>query len=388
MDKFAFLEDQLTELSKHSLLRSLRTIGSAQDTLVEIDGREKILFCSNNYLNLANDPVVMTAVKNAVDTYGYGAAASRLISGTMAPHTQVEKEFAQFLHTEAALMFTSGWSANEAVLKTIPQKNDLVLLDRLDHASIIDAAKSCSARFKTFRRNDFARLEKLLADPDYQHKFIVTESVFSMDGDTADLRKLVELKNAYNAILIVDEAHAIGCMGKTGAGLAEELNLLDEVDIVVAPLGKAFATTGAIVAAEKTVINYLINKARPFIYTTAPPPADCAAALAALRIAKTEFQRREKLKANADYLRTKLNKLGFNTGDSTTHIVPLIIGSSQDALESAKKLFDKGFFAPAIRPPTVQEGSARLRLSVQSKHTQKQMDMLCDALCDVLKPRG
>lgn len=385
MDKFAFLNEQLNQLSQSNLLRSLTTIGSAQDTVVEINGQERIVFCSNNYLNIANDPGVIEAVKKAVDKYGYGAAASRLISGTMSPHTEVENAFADFFHTEASLLFTSGWTANQAVIGSLPQKQDLVLLDKSDHASIIDAAKACPAQFRTFRRNDFTKLQKLLAARGCERKYIITESVFSMDGDTTDLKALVELKNQYDAILIVDEAHAVGCMGKTGAGLAEELDLLKEIDVIIAPLGKAVAASGAIVAASKTVVDYLINKARPFIYTTAPPPADCAAALAALDIIKTEPQRRQKLKANADYLRAKLGELGIDTAGSTTHIIPVIIGAAERALDIAERLYGKGFFVTAIRPPTVPPGSARLRVSLQANHTKEQIDAFCYALVDALK---
>lgn len=385
MDKFAFLNEQLNQLSQSNLLRSLTTIGSAQDTVVDINGQERIVFCSNNYLNIANDPAVITAVKNTIDEYGYGAAASRLISGTMSPHIEVENAFAEFFCTEAALLFTSGWTANQAVITSLPQKQDIVLLDKSDHASIIDAAKSCPAQFRTFKRNDFKKLKKLLAAQDYERKYIITESVFSMDGDTADLKALVELKREYNAILIVDEAHAVGCMGKTGAGLAEELDLLKEIDVIIAPLGKAVAATGAVVAAKRTVIDYLINKARPFIYTTAPPPADCAAALAALNIIKTEPQRRRKLKANADYLRAKLVELGIDAAGSTTHIIPVIIGTVEHTLDIAARLYEKGFFITAIRPPTVPTGSCRLRVSLQANHTKEQIDAFCNALADALK---
>jgi 8-amino-7-oxononanoate synthase len=386
MDKFAFHREHLARLEDEGLLRRLRCIESAQGPVVRFEGdcAEKILFCSNNYLNLAGDQRIIAAVIEAVKQYGYGAAASRLISGTMRPHVEVEKAFAEFFGTEAALLFASGWTANEAVLKTIPQKGDLVLLNKFDHASIIDGTRAGHADFRTYRPDKPDRLEKLLADKKYNHRFIVTESVFSMDGNTANLKKLVELKKAFDAILIVDEAHAIGCMGKTGAGLAQAIGLLDKVDIIVAPLGKAIAATGAIVAANKTVIDYLINKARPFIYTTAPSPANCAAISAALDIVKTEPKRRERLAAGAEYLRSRLNKLGLDTGDSTTHIIPVIIGDSKDALRISKELYDRGFFIVAIRPPTVPAGAARLRISVQSDHTKEQLDALVDAMEDII----
>jgi 8-amino-7-oxononanoate synthase len=348
------------------------------------DGSEKVLFCSNNYLNLANDRRVRQAVIDSVEQYGFGTAASRLICGTMAPHEVLEAKFARFLDKEASLYFPSGWTANQAVLTTLPQKDDLVLIDRYDHASIIDAVKTSEADFHTYRRNQSDRLEKYLADNKYNNRFIVTESVFSMDGDVAHLAELVELKIKYDAILIVDEAHSLGCFGSTGTGLCEQEGILEEVDIIVAPLGKAVAATGGIVAGSKAVKDYLINKARPFIYTTAPSPAVAAAALKSLEIIQTEPQRRQRLLDNAAFLRNAFSEMSFDIGDSTTQIIPVIIGDSAKAVDISKKLFEAGYFISAIRPPTVPPATARLRVSVQADHTQDQLQGLCQALGKVL----
>ncbi len=381
---FDDIQKQLDELHSNHLLRRMQCIESAQGSIVRMsDGSEKVLFCSNNYLNMAEDPRIRTAIHEAIDRYGVGSAASRLISGTMAPLAELEKRFAVFLCQEAALFFSCGWMANQSVLETLPQKGDLVLVDRMDHASIIDSVQAGPARFRTFRRTDPGRLDGLLSETGYHHKFIVTESVFSMDGDTADLVKLVELKNRYGAILIVDEAHSIGCMGPTGAGLAERMGLLDQVDIFVAPLGKAFGCGGAIVAGPKVVIDYLVNRARPFIFTTAPSPLIASAALAVLDIVKSEPQRRQHLAANAEYLRDRLRKGGFDIGNSTTHIVPLMIGKAETALRISQELFQRGYFVSAIRPPTVPPNSSRLRISLQSQHTQQQLDGLCNALIEI-----
>lgn len=385
MDKFDFLETQLEELKDTNLLRKPVCIDSAQSTTVRINGQEKILFCSNNYLNLANHPKIVQAVTEAMKKYGHGAAASRLISGTMSPHVELERKFARLLQKEASLIFPSGWMANEAVIRTIPLRGDLLLLDKLDHASIIDAAKSGPAEFRTYRRGNYARVEKYLAGKDYNRKFIITESIFSMDGDAADLETLVELKNKYDAFLIVDEAHALGCLGQTGAGLAEELGMLENIDIVVATMSKALGATGGVVAAKKIVIDLLINKARSFIYTTAPTVANCAAALAALEILRVEPVRREKLKQNAEYLRERLNRLGIDTGQSKSHIIPIIIGDEKDTLRLSKKLFEMGLFIPAIRPPTVPAGTARLRVSLQTEHSREQIDQLCDGFEGLIK---
>lgn len=385
MNKFDFVTIQLEELKRANLLRKPVCIDSAQQTTVRIDGQEKILFCSNNYLNLANHPKITEAVIEAVRKYGHGAGASRLISGTMSPHVELEKKFARLFEKEASLIFPSGWTANEALIRTIALKGDLLLLDKMDHASIIDAAKSSPAEFRTYRRGNYERLERFLADKNYNRKFIITESIFSMDGDAADLKTLVELKDKYGAFLIVDEAHALGCFGKTGAGLAEELGVPGNVDIVVATMSKALGAAGGVVAAKKVVIDLLINKARSFIYTTAPTVANCAAALAAIEMLRTEAGRRERLKQNAEYLRSKLNQLSINTGLSRSQIIPVIIGSEKDALTVAGKLYEMGFFIPAIRPPTVPAGTARLRLSVQSEHSKEQMDKLCAGFEKLIK---
>ncbi|MBU1259787.1 MAG: 8-amino-7-oxononanoate synthase [Planctomycetes bacterium] len=384
MTNFDFIKNELAELKKTDLLRVPVCIDSACDTVIRIANAEKALFCSNNYLNLAGNKQIIAAAKEAMDKFGYGSAASRLISGTIKPHIELENALAKMFNKQAALVFPSGYMTNLAVLQTIPQKGDLILLDKLDHASIIDAAQGSDAEFRTYHRTQFDKIEKFLASEEYNRKFIVTESIFSMDGDFADLKKLVELKKKYNAYLIIDEAHAFGCMGKTGAGLAEELGLLNEIDIIIATLSKSAGCSGGFVASDKCVIDYLVNKARPFIYTTASSVANSAAGLCAVEIIKNAQDKRKRLKQNADYLREKLKTLGLDTGTSTSHIIPVIIGDNKKTLEISKKLFGKGFFVVAIRPPTVAPGTARLRISVQSDHTKEQLDGLVDALRQVL----
>jgi len=383
MDKFEFAKSRLNQLGKADRLRRPACIDSAQETTVRVSGRQKVLFSSNNYLSLANHPRIITAVTDAMAKYGHGAGASRLLSGTMTPHVKLEQRLAQLLQKEAALVLTSGWTANEALIKTIAGKTDLLLLDKFAHASIIDAARSAPAHFRTYRRENLARLEKFLTATGFERRFIVTESIFSMDGNAADLRALVRIKKKYDAFLIVDEAHAFGCLGKTGAGLAEQLGLLDEVDVVVVTLSKAVGSTGGVVAARKVLVDLLINQARSFIYTTAPTVPACAAALAAIEIMQEQPSRREKLRENARYLRSRLEALGINTGKTESHIIPVIVGSERDALLVSARLYEKGFFVPAIRPPTVPPGTARLRVSVQSGHTREQIDAFCDALEEI-----
>ena len=387
MSKFDFLNNELTQLKQANLYRELICIDSAQGTIVRIGNEEKILFCSNNYLNLANHPKIIAAVNADMKKFGYGSGASRLISGTITPHIQLENELAKLFGKEAALVFPSGFSTNEAVLKTIPQKGDIILADKLSHASIIDAAQASPAEFRTYRREDYTKIEKFLSGEKYNRRFIVTEGIFSMDGDSPDLKELVRLKNKYGAILIIDEAHAFGCIGPGGLGLAEQTGLLNEVDIIVATLSKAVGCNGGFVVSKKPVIDYLINKARAFIYTTAPSPANSAAALAAIELMKNEPWRREKLKENAEYLRNKLKMMNLNLGNSTSHIIPVIIGDDKKTLTISKALFDKGFFVSAIRSPTVPAGSARLRISVQCEHTKKQIDSLCKIVIQDCKYR-
>lgn len=363
------------------LFRRCVGVDSAQGPVVRLeDGSEKVLFCSNNYLNLSSDPRVIEAACQAARGYGYGAGAARLVSGTMRPHVELEQGMAQFLEKEAALYLPSGWAANQALLTTLPQKGDLVLIDRYDHASIIDAVKSGQAEFRTYRRDQLDRLERFLAEGFYTRKFIVTESVFSMDGDIADLKALVALKQRYEAILIVDEAHALGCMGKTGAGLCQQQGVLEQVDIIVAPLGKAVAASGGIVAGPRVVIEYLINKSRPFIYTTAPSPMVAAGASKAIEIIQSEPERRERLQAGADELRGRFSAMGLDIGDSTTHIIPVLLGEAQKALAVSKALYEAGYYVAAIRPPTVPPKTSRLRISVQSDHTAAHRQGLCEAL--------
>lgn len=387
MSFFEDIHEELHDLEAEHLFRCLREVLTSQGPVIRTaddPDQEKILFCSNNYLNLASDPRIRDAAAEAIRTYGVGATASRLISGTMPPHIDLENECARWLGKERALYFPSGWSANQALLTTLPKKGDLVLIDRFDHASIVDAVRAGQAAFRTYRRDQLDRLAKQLSNPAYHHKFIVTESVFSMDGDRADLEALAELKNQYDAILIVDEAHSLGCFGPTGAGLAEELGLPDQVDIFVAPLGKAAASAGAIVASRKTVIDYLVNKARPFIYTTAPSPVCAAAAMAAVRIIQQEPERRKRLQDNAALLRSRFLQMGLNIGQSMSQIIPVIVGTSEKALALAKGLEEQGFFILAIRPPTVPKGTARLRISVQSDHTIAHLEGLCEAIGELI----
>ena len=391
MVKFDYLYQELQSLREQGLFREPLTVDSAAGTAVQAKEKEYILFCSNNYLGLAGHEHISKSVCEAVRQYGFGAGASRLVCGTTRMHIELEERLAAMFAKEAAMVLPAGFMANEALLRTLPQKGDLVLLDKLDHASIIDAVTAGEATFKTYRRNGLDRLEELLGRNEYNRKFVVTESVFSMDGDCADLRELVRLKEKYGAILIVDEAHAVGCLGQSGAGLSQQLGVLSGVDIIVGTMSKALAASGGFIAGPRVVIEYLVNKARSYIYTTALPIATCAAVNAAMDLVEREPQRRTRLADNSTMLREGLCRLGLNTGTSTTHIVPVIIGDAKETVEVSRALFEKGFFISAIRPPTVGPASSRLRISLQSEHTKMQIDSLLAAMADlvgagVLKP--
>lgn len=382
---FERFEAELAGLKSDGLYRVFRPIRHIEgNTVVFEDGSQKTLFCSNNYLNLADDPRVVQAAYQAGLRYGVGSGSARLIAGTYAIHRHLEECIAGWFKKPAALLLPSGWTANHALLATLPQKDDLVLMDRFDHASIIDAVQHSPATFRTYRRDQLDRLEKFLADSRFAHKFIVTESIFSMDGDAADLQTLVNLKNRYGAVLIVDEAHSVGCFGKTGAGWAEELNVLEQVDIFVIPLGKAVGAAGGVIAADRAVIDYLVNKARAFIFTTSVSPMVAGGAVKAIEIIQSEPHRRRQLAVNAARLRQQLAAAGCHIGASISQIVPVIVGSAQTALDLAQTIFQAGFYAPAIRPPTVPQNTARLRLSVQSAHTNPQIDGVAHAITNFL----
>ncbi len=377
---FDNLRAHLNELDEQKMYRKLREITQRDGCKAVIDGRECVLFCSNDYLNLADHPRVKRAAIDAAKQWGLGSGASRLVCGSLGPHIQLEKKMAAFLRKEAGLYFPSGWTANEALLKNLPGKGDLVLIDKLDHASIVDAVRGGEASFRTYHRGQMDRLERFLEQGGPGQRFIVTESVFSMDGDTANLEELVRLKEKYDAILIVDEAHGLGCLGNRGAGLCEEMNTLDDVDIIVAPLGKAMGASGCVIASNAVVREYLINRGRGFIYTTAPSPVIAAGAFEALSVLQEEPERMKKLRENANYLRRRLQETGFDTGQSSTQIIPVILSDPEKTMKVSQGLFDRGYFAVGIRPPTVAVGTSRLRISVQQGHTREQLDGLCDAI--------
>jgi len=382
--------EQLNLLSQDGLRRALRQIDSAQAAHVVIGGRTLCCFCSNNYLGLANHPRVVEAIRLAVDRWGWGAGASPLVSGHMTPHAELERRLATFKRTEAALVCSTGYQANLAAIRALAGKNDVILLDKLNHASIIDAARGSGAVVRVFPHRNYRKLERLLDTTRHaRRRVIVSDSVFSMDGDFADLPRLVELKAKYDATLCLDEAHATGVLGEHGEGLAELMNVEHEVDVTVGTLSKALGGIGGFVAGSQAFIDWLLNIAGAFIYSTALPPAACAAAIAALDLVEQEPNRRQSLTKLAARLRHELHDVrGYDIADSCSHIVPLIVGGASQAVRLSELLESDGFLIPAIRPPTVPRGKARLRISLCADHTPADVDRLLAALDRHHKPSG
>jgi len=399
-----FFEEQLEALRVRSLDRHLREICSAQGAEIEIGDRRLVNFSSNDYLGLANDPRLREAAIAAISEFGVGGGASRLISGTQSPHVRLERALAKWKGTEAALCFTSGYAAALGTIPAVVTKDDVILLDKLCHASLIDGAKLSGAILRVFPHNHLGKLESHLQWSQREHAgkriLIVTESVFSMDGDRAPLRELIELKKRFGALLLLDEAHAVGVIGPNGRGLAATENLNEDVDVQMGTLSKALGTSGGYICGSRNLIDWLINRARSFIYSTAPPPAIAAAALAAVDfLASPEGEERrlvlqERIKLMRDLLlsldvgrlgatnrRPTLNaQRSTSNENSSSAIFPWMVGEEQAALDLASALQSEGFFVPAIRYPTVAKGAARLRITVTAAHEEDQIRALCEAI--------
>jgi 8-amino-7-oxononanoate synthase len=388
-----FFQEQLDALRAQSLDRHLREITSAQGPEIKIGGRRLVNFSSNDYLGLANDPRLRESAIGTVKEFGVGAGASRLISGTQSPHVRLEHVLAKWKETEAALCFSSGYAAALGTISALVTKNDVIVLDKLCHASLIDGAKLSGAILRVFPHNHFGKLQSHLEWARRQHParriLILTESVFSMDGDRAPLREVVELKKRFGALLILDEAHAVGVVGPNGRGLAPAENLSDDVDVQMGTLSKALGASGGYICGSRRLIEWLINRARAFIFSTAPPPAIAAAASAAIDfLASPEGEERRLLlwkRINLMHELLPVNGMNKKGGAPSSAIFPWIIGDEQAALDLASALQGKGFLVPAIRYPTVAKGSARLRITVSASHEEDQIRALCEAI-DRLTP--
>lgn len=370
-------------------MRTLREIESPQGSVIELEGRKLVNFSSNDYLGLASEPALREAAKNAIDQYGVGSGASRLVCGTQSPHLLLEKTLAEFKRTEAALSFSSGYAAAVGTLGALLEEKDVVILDKLCHASLIDGARLSGAVMRVFPHNHTGKLEELAQWAGRRHPdarvLIVTESIFSMDGDRAILGDIVRIKERYDALLMLDEAHAVGVAGDHGRGLADELGLAGGVDIQMGTLSKALGVSGGYVCGSRSLVNLLINRARSFIYSTAPPPALASAAMAAVDFLMSDKGgiRQKKLLQNIRRFDAELGDLFPRTRPPQSAIIPLILGGEEPALAASQVLREKGFLVPAIRYPTVARGTARLRVTLSASHEPEQIDSFCAALRDL-----
>jgi glycine C-acetyltransferase/8-amino-7-oxononanoate synthase len=360
--------ERLEELREAGLYRRLRLVAGSQGPSVLLDGRLVLLLCSNNYLGLADHPQVRRAAAEGALRWGAGAGASRLIAGSMEPHRRLEERLAAFKGYEAALLFGSGYLANSGAIAALAGRGEVVFSDELNHASIVDGCRLSRAETFVYRHADVEHLAWGLAQAQGRGALIVTDGVFSMDGDVAPLPALAELARRHGCRLMVDEAHATGALGPGGRGSVAAAGLAEEVDLVVGTLGKALGSYGAYVCASRELTEYFVNTARPFIFSTAPPPPALAAALAALELLESGPQRVERLRANAATLRRALAAEGLGAGGSECQIVPVEVGDATRTMALCERLLEGGVFVQGIRPPTVPEGSSRLRFSAMATH--------------------
>jgi len=384
-----FITKELTLLKEKGLYRKLRPLGGRQGVRMEYEGREILLFSSNDYLGLASNEKVQEAAKKAIDQFGCGAGASRLVSGTMLLHEELERKIASFKKKESALLFTSGFMANLGILQAVAERGDIIISDRLNHASLLQGAALSGAKLKRYLHKDMKSLEKILASAQgYKKRIIVTDGLFSMDGDLAPLPAITDLAQKYDAITMVDDAHGTGVFGENGRGVAEHFGVEDKIDIHMGTLSKGIGSLGGFMAGSSELRELIINKGGSFIYTTAPPPPILAASIAAIDIIQNEPLLRRSLREKYTFLRKELNRIGFNTMDSESQIIPILIGETSKAMEISKTLMDEGFLVPAIRPPTVPQGQSRLRLSLSAAHSDRDIDDLIAALQRVGKKTG
>jgi 8-amino-7-oxononanoate synthase len=380
------IREALSQLEATGLLRRPLRISGPQGPEVEIDGRPVLCFCSNNYLGLASHPALAQASGTSARRDGVGAAASRLITGTMDAHREAEVAFAEFIGAPAAALFSTGYSANLGTIQALVGPGDAVFSDALNHASLIDGCRLSRATVHVYSHRDPGHLESLLREHRSRSRraLIMTDSLFSMDGVTAPLSDIATLARSFDAGLLVDEAHALGVFGPNGRGLSAAMGV--DPDVVVGTLGKAFGVAGAFVAASEEVVALIRNRARSFVYSTAPPPMVARAAVAALQLVREADDARATLLRNAEDLRTGLRTLGFDVPNENSQILPVLIGDNERTMQLSAKLLDRGVFVQGIRPPTVPAGTARLRLTPMATHRPEHIEQAIDAFAS-LAPR-
>ncbi len=381
MNPLSWIDDELIALERANLRRRLLARDGPQSTRLSIEGRQLVNFGSNDYLALAADPRLGRAVADALEREGWGSGASPLVTGYGATQRRLEDRLAEFEGTEAALVFSCGFAANAGTIAALVGPGDVVYCDRKNHASLLDGCRLSRADVRVYPHGDCQRLASLLAEPHkYRRRLVVTDALFSMDGDLAPLAELAELAERHEAMLLVDEAHATGVFGERGRGVAEHLGVEDRIHVRIGTLSKALGCVGGFVAGSRSLVEWLVNRARPYVFSTAGPAAAAAAALAALDIVRQEAHRRQQLLARAQELRRELVHQGWNIGASASQIIPLVVGDPVRAMQLSAQLCDRGFLVPAIRPPTVPEGEACLRISLTVGHTEEMITVLLAAL--------
>jgi len=375
-------KDELKKIKESDLLRKLLPVSSGSAPKILVKGKEVILLASNDYLGFCSHPMIKKKARDAIEKWGSGSGAARLINGNLTLFDELEKRLAAFKNTEDALIFSTGYMANTGLLSALGEKEDIIYSDELNHASIIDGCRLSRAKVKIYPHKDVKTLESFLnLGSGYHNRIIITDGVFSMDGDIAPVPELLLLAEKYDATLIIDDAHGTGTIGKSGKGTLEHFEIENSSrTIIMGTMGKAMGSFGAFVAGTKDLKEYLINRSRSFIFTTALPPSVPAAAIQALNIIETKPAIITKLKENASFMRNGLKGLGFNTLESETQIMPVMIGSPSDTANMAKELFDKGLFIQAIRPPTVPKNSSRLRLTVMATHDKIDLEKALSVL--------
>ncbi len=373
--KLQWIADELSSLKEQGLFTNIRTLESPQGARITVNGEPKLNFCSNNYLGLANDPRLKKAAQDAIERWGVGPGAVRTIAGTMSFHTELEERLAKFKGAEATISFQSGFTANLATIPALVGKGDLIFSDALNHASIIDGCRLSRAKIIPYKHNDVDDLRRVVAENSpFNKALLVTDGVFSMDGDIAPLDKLVEVAEEHDLIFMVDDAHGEGVMGHGGRGIVDHFGLHGRVDVEIGTLSKAFGVVGGYVAGARTIVDWLRQRGRPFLFSSAVTPADVAACLAAVDILENSTELVDRLWENGRYFKARLQEMGFDIGMSQTPITPVMLGEATVAQKMSQRLFEEGVFATAIGFPTVPRGKARIRVMLSAAHTQPDLD--------------
>jgi glycine C-acetyltransferase len=378
-DKMTFIREDIDNLKDQGLYITIRTIGSPQESWVTVDGKRALNFCSNNYLGLANHPRMREAAKKAIDDLGVGPAAVRSIAGTMSVHLELEKRLAEFKQVEGAISFQSGFCANLAVIPALMGREDVIFSDELNHASIIDGCRLSRARVVRYEHcNPDSLREQIEGVTEYRRRLIITDGVFSMDGDVAPMDKLADVAEEYGILLMTDDAHGEGVLGRGGRGIVDHFDAHGRVDIEVGTLSKAFGVMGGYVAGKKEVVHWLRQQGRPFLFSSASTPADVAACIAAVDLLEESTELVDKLWDNTRYFKSEMNQLGFDTGRSETPITPIMLGEAPLAFSFSKRLLEEGLFAMALGFPTVPRGKARIRVMLSAMHGKDDLDQALD----------